>query len=88
MKWFIPAAALGSVVAVVVAIPSSQPAVAEAPGGATKEVCHTPPPAPTDFDGFILRVPLKAVSGHLKHGDCETFATSENLIHCNCISNG
>ncbi len=71
MNRLIPVAAFASVVALVVALPWSQTAVAAAPDGgpALMEVCHVIPPVASDFDGFVISIPMKALATHLAHGD-------------------
>ena len=86
MKRFIPVAAFASVVALVVALPWSQTAVAAAPDGgpARIQVCHTAARAPRDNDGFRLSIPMKALPGHLLHGDCTPPLDGDRPFLCTC----
>jgi len=51
----------------------------------TVEICHMTAGAdPAEGDGFMITIPLGAVAGHCRHGDCTDFYLTTNQINCVC----
>ena len=72
------------VAAFIVAVPVSHLLMAGPPD--PKKICHVSPASPAPADGFFLTIPVKAVPGHLNHGDCDpgTASAPNTAIFCTC----
>ncbi len=71
------------VAALIVALPASQPLMANPPG---QKVCHTLPSASPFTSGVVILAPSdQALAEHQTHGDCLALGLAQPGDSCSCV---